>query len=245
MFAGTRTLAAALAIAALLGGCASGPKAPTASAEATADVSATAVPVIDDRPLEDQMRSAINAGDVALVEALVAAGADLDHDYGNEMRALHLAVNAQSAEVVEALVLGGADVDATIANGDTPLLQSANFNSGAVTRVLIRNGADATLLSREGFRQTPLHRAARLDNVEVLTALIEEGVDVDLAPEGTTVTALVVAAFWGSPQSAEVLILAGADLTWADDEEGTMLAMARRNGNLEVAALLEAAGAPE
>ncbi len=236
--------AAALAAAVLLTGCAGNAEAPAASGVVPSDSLASAAPVIDDRPLEDQLRTAINAHDAALVEALIAAGADLAHDYGRRMNPLHLAVNAQDAAVVEALVRGGADVNAPMAGGDTPLLQAANFNGGAVARVLVRAGADPTVMSAMPFPASPLHRAAGLDNVDVVAALLDEGVAVDLDPEGNGATPLVFAVFWGSAQSAEVLILAGADVTWTDDEGYTLRAMARANGFPEVAAMLESVGAP-
>lgn len=245
-----RTLAAAVAATLLLAGCAGDPDATPASADASGDP-AIAAPVIDDSPLEDQMRLAINANDAALVEALVAAGADLTHDYGRGMSPLHLAVNAQDADVVEALVAGGADLEApmaggaTFTGGDTPLLQAANFNNGAVVRVLVQGGADPTAVVPESIFGTAMHRAAQQDNYEVVATLLEEGVDVDLNPEGVGISPLVVAVFWGSTQSAEMLILAGADVTWTDEDGTTLLAMARANGFPEVAALLEAVGAPE
>lgn len=237
-----RTLAAALAATLFLAGCAGTADSPGVSASPT---HATAAPVINDTPLEDQMRAAINSHDAALVEALVEAGADLGHDYGRGMNPLHLAVNAQDAAVIEALVAGGADLEAPMAGGDTPLIQAANFDNGEVVRVLLEGGADPATVEPGVFFGTAIHRAARNDNANVVQALLEGGVDPDFNPDDIGESPLVVAVFWGSLDSAELLILAGADVTWVSEDGDTLLTMARANGFPEVAALLEAVGAPE
>jgi ankyrin repeat protein len=241
----TRLGTVALVFTVLLSGCATDGTEATTSATPAGAPSATPASVVDDSPLEDQLLAAITSYDARLVEALAEAGADLEHDYGNRLRPLHLAVNAGDADVVSALLAHGVDVEAPLIGGETPLLLASRFNNPDVARVLVEAGADLTVFTSDPFNESPLLRATRLDNVDVVTALLEAGADVEIKGETYGATPLASAAYWGSVRSAEALILFGADVTFVDENGITLIGIARDNGHVELAALLEAVGAPE
>lgn len=73
---------------------------------------------------------------------------------------------------VEALLAAGAKVDAVTLNGMTPL-QMSGYSRQPIIRRLLEAGADATHVDNYGA--TPMHAAARADNVKGIKALIEAG----------------------------------------------------------------------
>jgi rhodanese-related sulfurtransferase len=105
-------------------------------------------------------------GDVAAVNALLAAGADTAaaNDDGNT--ALWLACVADHAPLVRALVAAGLDPDHANATGATCLMYAASSGKAAIVRTLLELGADPTLQSQDGF--TALDMAATLDCLRLL-----------------------------------------------------------------------------
>ena len=88
--------------------------------------------VLGHTPLHD----AASKGNLAIVEVLVAAGAD---------------VNARNPAVIRTLVTAGADVNARSKYDGTPLHWAAQFsNDPAVIEVLLEAGADADVLDTRG-----------------------------------------------------------------------------------------------
>ena len=111
-------------------------------------------------------------GDMRLVEALLAAGADPDApdqrvepEWQTTKRSratcLHYAANSGNAELVDVLLCSGASVDARDAGGITPLMVAAGsraVGAEAVLEKLLAFGADADAAAADGT--TPLMYAA-------------------------------------------------------------------------------------
>ncbi len=138
---------------------------------------------IDHTPLH----RAAGEGDVAVVEALLAAGADVDawtrhpdgHGRLKNYTPLHEAAGGNEDPAVVAVLLdAGADVNARGTSDRTPLHRAAAGNENpAVIALLLRSGADVNARARGG--RTPLHEAgARNGNPDVIAALVESGADV-------------------------------------------------------------------
>lgn len=138
---------------------------------------------IDQTPLH----RAAGEGEVAVVEALLAAGADVEawtrhpdgHGRLENYTPLHAASGGnEDPAVVAALLEAGADVNARGTSDRTPLHRAAAGNGNpAVIALLLRAGADVN--ARAGGGRTPLHEAgARNGNPRVIAALVEGGADV-------------------------------------------------------------------
>lgn len=76
------------------------------------------------------------------VEALVAAGADINHQDPSGKQAIHRAVNLHQTEQLEWLLANGANPSAADHEGLTPLLMTARTGQTDFVRILISAGAD-------------------------------------------------------------------------------------------------------
>lgn len=111
---------------------------------------------------------AVSFGDPAVIQALLAAGADVHERDGDRMTALHWAVLADHADVVKVLLAAGADVNAVDRFGYTPLLYAAtvDFGDAETATMLLKAGADPNAKDKAGktalaqAREYPYIRAA-------------------------------------------------------------------------------------
>ena len=89
---------------------------------------------------------------------------------------------------------------------------------------------------------TPLHRAARTEDVQTLNRLIREGANVKAANR-YGVTALYLACLNGNAPIVEALLKAGADPNTALPDQETVLMTAARTGKVDAVKVLLAHGA--
>jgi ankyrin repeat protein len=204
--------------------------------------SSPSVSIDANAPLGPQVLAAIQQDDSATLEALIAAGADVNEDLGADSQAIHAAAFGSRSALIPILVAAGADVDARAAGDSTALMLAADRADGATVRALLDAGADPYLADALGFETTAIHRAGREGNVEALRALVEHGVDVNLL-ESTMAHALMYAAFNGELEAVEYLIEVGSDLEQRDDAGKTAYEWAVERGQDAVAQALAAAGA--
>jgi hypothetical protein len=101
---------------------------------------------------ETELLLAAEAGDVAAVGALLAAGAQVDYASASGDTALMRATSKGRLDVVRLLLDAGADVNARRADGMTPLIYAAFFGHADVVRCLIDSGADLNASDRLGMR---------------------------------------------------------------------------------------------
>lgn len=205
---------------------------------------------------------AIEKGAVEWVDALIAAGADLDRQSDGDSL-LQLAAFWGHPEVVALLLAAGIDPDLRGDEGWTPLMTALNQGHSDVARRLIEAGADpsrplddgrsplafaddkATLryLLRVGARPGVeavqiLHRAVEWGDRPMIEKLLELGVDVDIRGPFER-TPLMTAAQEGDPRVVELLLTAGASLDLVDEFGETALRIAVDYGHPEVAGLLQ------
>jgi uncharacterized protein len=141
---------------------------------------------------------------VATIEALVAAGADVDAPFAGTHREtpLHWAASSNDVDVVDALLDAGADIEApgAVIAGGAPLEDATSFGQWEAARRLVERGA-----------RTSLFQAASLgldDRVRVF-------VDGDPpATAGELDRALWSACHGGQLATARALHARGADPNW-------------------------------
>jgi hemoglobin len=120
------------------------------------------------------------------LEQLLAQDRSVANARGHLGNLLHDAAQAWDFERVRLLLSFGAEVNArNFEGGHTPLYYAANYldlsrpaDGKAVAETLIRHGAEVNVHSGP-IRGTPLHTAARRDNVVVASVLLTAGADIE------------------------------------------------------------------
>ena len=109
---------------------------------------------------------------------------------------------------------------------------------------LISSGHDMNkaFYSEDPEENTPLMMASRVDDIVVVEALLEAGVEVDKVDKSGT-AALTMASACGHADVVKVLLAKGADVNKADEDGDTALILASGNGHAAIVYALLAAGA--
>ena len=146
-----------------------------------------------------------------VIQALVAAGADVNARAWNSWTALFFALHyAHNTETIQALIAAGADVNAKDSRGGTPLHSPLKPEDA---QTLIAAGADVN--AKDDEKSTPLHHVY---NPETAQALIAAGADVN-AKDFTGRTPLHGRTPYNDVRNDDffqVLIAAGADVNAKD-----------------------------
>ncbi len=111
---------------------------------------------------------ACRLGERAIVEALIAAGADLAATNGDGNNALWLACYHGDREIIDRLVAAGIAIDHQNDNGATCLMYAASSGKSQVVAQLLAAGADCGLTNHDDF--TALDMAADLECLRLLLA---------------------------------------------------------------------------
>jgi ankyrin repeat protein len=210
---------------------------------------------------------AVYRDDLEMVNLLIGAGAKVNVANDLEITPLALAAANGNEAIVERLLKAGAFPDAASEAGVTPLMQAARTGNPGAVRSLVEH--EANVNAKENDRQqTPLMWAASQGHAAAVKILLDHGADVKAktrvrnmtivdssAPrikaskdgakltESGGSTALVFAALSGDPESARLLIAAGANPNEGEADGNSALVLAAFNGNGPVASILLDAGA--
>jgi ankyrin repeat protein len=166
--------------------------------------------------------------ELATVKLLLSAGANAKAANRYGVTPLHEASLVADVPMMEALLKAGANANAGYGSGETPLMIAARTGNVAAVKLLIEHQAEVN--AAEEFRgQTPLMFATAENHAEVAKFLIEHG---------ALVNARSVKFNFG-----EVKMASGG--AFVDRAEGdlTPLFLAARQGAIETAQVLIAAGA--
>ncbi|MBI3149751.1 MAG: ankyrin repeat domain-containing protein [Betaproteobacteria bacterium] len=154
--------------------------------------------------MQAALLEAIDAGDLAAVQAAVKRGADLNAPGPFQRTPLHHAAKTVGAEVIEWMLAHGANLDARDGDGRAPLHRANSVSA----EVFLRHGANALAKDRQGT--TALHVAAEEDR-SMCRLLISAGVPVNVR-NGSGLTPLHFSVLQGKQQIVEALVDLGADV---------------------------------
>ena len=177
---------------------------------------------------------AVQFDNVRVVQGLLQRGFDPNTVNPEGVPALMLAVREPSLKVAELLAVHP-DTKTEVRNGndESVLMLAALKGYLPLVQKLVNNDAD---VNKTGW--APLHYAASGGHVPVIEHLLEHSAYIDAeSPNGTT--PLMMAAMYGTPESVNHLIQAGADLTLKNQLGLTALDFAIRGQRQNAKELIE------
>lgn len=189
-----------------------------------------------------ELHTAVRAGDLEKVKALLSAGVSAKERDALGGTALHDACWNGNLPILQLLFENGAAVDAEhTETGSTPLHYAAITNHPEAASILLRQGARVGARSRSGA--TALHLAANRGYTAMVALLLAQGAAVD-ASDIPGNTPLLEASWKGHSGVADLLLAKGANPNLANPVSGvTPLHEATSKGHIELVSMLLARGA--
>jgi len=189
---------------------------------------------------ESRLVDAARNRDQRAVRALLAQHADVNDRAEDGATALLWSAHWNDTETADLLIRAGANVNTANDLGITPLsLACTNGNAALVERLL---GAGANPNTAIATGETPIITCAGSGSADAVRLLIARGGDVNAKEPSQNQTALMWAASERHPNVVRTLIEHGADLQARTRKGFTALHFAAREGDIESAQLLLAAG---
>lgn len=170
-------------------------------------------------------------GDVAVLDALVAAGPALD--------IFEAAQLDRAGTVRELLDVSPESVLAYSDDGFTALHFAGYYGAPHALKLLLARGANPEAVTKNFLTNMALHAAAAGGHIDCCEILLERGADVN-ARQHSGFTPLHTAGFRDDRKMAELFLRHGADASAKNDEGQTPVDSARSQGHTQIAALLRA-----
>jgi len=176
--------------------------------------------------------SAIWSNDANMVALLVDKGADPSYTPEKDYPPLHYAVWWENTDIARVLVDHGAKCDIRDQDGWTAFRCAADAANQDMIKLFASSGVDAS----------GIHRAACVGDLARVTALVEQGTDVD-AKDDLGWTPLYWAATMGQEKVGEFLLSKGAKADAETQDGGTPLHASAYSGAFRLAERLVSQGA--
>lgn len=194
-----------------------------------------------DRDGDTALHGSCRDGCIAIVEKLIAWGADPNSTNRRGMTPLICAVRGGRLRVVELLIAAGADVNVVDSNGNTALMYAcAKEDAARFARELLASGANANHRGSSGI--VPLLLSCVYGDLGAVRVFVEHGADVH-ATQQNGHGALHAAAGFGHPHLIAPLVCAGALVDARNARDETPLMYAVHKNHDEVARELLRLGA--
>jgi hypothetical protein len=117
-------------------------------------------------------------GQLALVDELIRAGADVNSANIGGITVLMSAIVRDNGETVRRLLQAGAAIDAQDHRGKTALMHAARYGNGEITKILLDAGASVTIRDNYGMTalaQVPDGKVAESPEVRAMLQRAESG----------------------------------------------------------------------
>ncbi|TFY99085.1 ankyrin repeat domain-containing protein [Ramlibacter humi] len=192
------------------------------------------------------LHAAAQRGDAEAIRKLAASHANLEARDGNGRTPLHVATFARQREAIRALAQAGAKLDPLENDRYDAVTIASVANDEETLALLLSLGASAKQVTSR-YDGTALIAAAHLGHAGVVRQLIKAGAPLDHVNNlhWTAVIESVVLGDGGPrhQDTLKALLDAGASQQLKDRQGNTPLQLARSRGYMEMAKLLEKAGA--
>ena len=201
----------------------------------------------DEDPCCSPLFAAVAHENLDVLQLLVDKGADVNSCTNYDLTTpLMMAARNGDVNIATFLVEHGGNVNLKDKRGETALHQAINKYEQAcdVLRYLIKNGADVN--ARTNNNCTPLMIASKLDLVDVVSFLIEQGANTDLADkDGLTALHYAVGCYHPSCDHdvMRLFIANGADVNKRTNDNSTPLMIASKGGLMNAVTFLTEHGA--
>ena len=202
---------------------------------------AQVAPTASEAAANTGLHAAAQKGDIAKIEKLAAAKADLNARDGNGRTPLHVATFAKQRDAIRALVKAGADINLLDKDRYDGVTIASVADDEETLRVLLALGASAKLITSR-YDGTALIAAAHLGHDGVVKQLIASGAPLDHV-NNLHWTAAIESVVLGNggvrhQETLRALIKAGANLLLADRQGNTALQLATARGYAEMVKML-------
>jgi ankyrin repeat protein len=213
---------------------------------ASAPASAQTPPTQRELRVYAGLHDAAARGDVADIEKLIAEGEKPNIQDAKSRTPLHVAAFFKRYDAARALIRLGANPNALEADRYDIVTIAAVANDLEMLKIALEGGGSARNITSR-YDGTALIAAAHLGHAEVVRMLIEHKAPLNHV-NNLGWTALMESIVLGNGQRKHIdtlkaLVEAGADVNIADKQGITPLQHARRRGYVEMARILEQAGA--
>ena len=178
-------------------------------------------------------------GHGGIVQALLASGAEIDHQDEDGWTALYMASQNGHEGIVQALMARGAEIDHQAKNGYTALILASKNGHEGVVQALLAKGGEIDIQGEDGA--TALIQSSQEGHEGIVQALLAKGAEVNHQAKNG-VTALFIAANQGHQEVVKALLAKGANVELRENGGGTALKYAKTQ---QIKQLLRAAGATQ
>ena len=192
------------------------------------------------------LHAAAARGDVADIEARIAAAENKEALDARRRTPLHVAVYRKQHDAARALIRLGADPNKLDIDRYDIITIAAVANDVPMLRIALEGGGNPKAVTSR-YNGTALIAAAHLGHAEIVRTLIAAKAPLDHV-NNLQWTALIESIVLGDggknhTETLRALVEAGADVNIADGRGSTPLKLARSRGYREMVAVLERAGA--
>lgn len=189
------------------------------------------------------LHAAAREGRTAMMELMLAYGADIERPDGDGRTPLHTAAAEGQKEFALFLIGRGAKIDAVDNLQRQPLASAAREGHRDCVEIFLDKGAEVSAKDRDGA--TAFHHA--IGHVATARLLLKRGADIDerSARDRTALSYACGAAIEKREQTVAFLLEQGARTDIVDAGGFTALSLAEQNGYTEVAAMIKKAAAEQ
>ena len=192
------------------------------------------------------LHAAAARGDVADIEARIAAGEDKEALDAHRRTPLHVAVYRKQHDASRALIRLGADPNKLDIDRYDIITIAAVANDVPMLKIALEGGGNPKAVTSR-YDGTALIAAAHLGHAEVVRTLIAARAPLDHVNnlQWTALIESIVLGDGGSnhTETLRALVEAGANVNIPDGSGATPLTLARSRGHRDMVAILEKAGA--